>query len=62
MSQQIIHGRLAYPIKEAAALAGVGRSTILRLAAEGKLRSIRIAGRRLIPADALRDLTAKGTI
>ncbi len=60
--QQIIHGRLAHPVKEAAGLAGVSRSTILKLVADGKLRSIRIAGRRLIPADALRDLTAKGTI
>lgn len=46
--------RLAYHIKEAAALLGVSRCLIFRLLAEGQLGSIRIGNRRLIPADELK--------
>jgi excisionase family DNA binding protein len=47
---------LAYRIKDAARVAGLSRSSLYSLIGEGKLRSVRVAGRRLIPADALRDL------
>jgi excisionase family DNA binding protein len=42
----------AYGIKAFCSAYGVGRSTVYNLIAEGKLRTVKIAGRRLIPADA----------
>jgi excisionase family DNA binding protein len=47
---------LAYRVNDAIRVSGLGRSSIYKLIASGKLRSIMVAGRRLIPADALRDL------
>jgi excisionase family DNA binding protein len=47
---------LAYRVNDAAKVSGLSRSTIYNLIAEKKLRSTMVAGRRLIPADALRQL------
>jgi excisionase family DNA binding protein len=47
---------LAYRVNDAVKISGLGRSTIYKLIGEGKLRSVLVAGRRLIPADALRSL------
>ena len=47
---------LAYRVNDAAKVAGLSRSPIYNLIGEGKLRSVLVAGRRLIPAAALRDL------
>jgi hypothetical protein len=47
---------LAYTINDATKVSGLGRSSIYKLIGEGKLRSVLVAGRRLILADALRDL------
>ena len=47
---------LAYRVNDAAKVAGLSRSSIYVLIGEGKLRSVLVAGRRLIPADALREL------
>ena len=47
---------LAYRINDAVRISGLSRSSIYVLMAENKLESIKVAGRRLIPAAALRDL------
>ena len=47
---------LASTVKDASAAVGVSRSTLFRLIKEGKLRSVFVAGRRLIPTPALREL------
>lgn len=47
---------LAYRVNDAAKVAGLSRSTIYNLISDRKLRSVVVAGRRLIPADALRQL------
>jgi Helix-turn-helix domain len=47
---------LAYRVNDAIKVSGLSRTSIYRLIGEGKLRSVLVAGRRLIPADALRDL------
>jgi hypothetical protein len=47
---------LAYTIDGAVKASGLGRSSIYKLMAEGKLLSVRVAGRRLILVDALRNL------
>jgi excisionase family DNA binding protein len=52
--------RLAYPINEAAELAGVCPRTIYNLITHGKLKTIKIGRRRLVPAKALMTLTEKG--
>ena len=47
---------LAYRVNDAAKVAGLSRSSLYLLIGEGTLKSVLVAGRRLIPADALRDL------
>jgi excisionase family DNA binding protein len=47
---------LAYGIEDAVKASGLSRSTLYDLIGEGKLRSVKVAGRRLIPAEALRQL------
>jgi excisionase family DNA binding protein len=47
---------LAYTINDATKVSGLGRSSIYKLIGSGELRSIVVAGRRLISADALREL------
>jgi excisionase family DNA binding protein len=47
---------ITYRVNDAARVAGLSRSKIYELIGEGKLRSVLVGGRRLIPADALRDL------
>lgn len=42
----------AYGVQDFCKAFGVSRSTVYNLMAAGKLRSVRVAGRRLIPADA----------
>lgn len=44
--------RRAYRVQDFCKAFGLSRSTVYLLMAEGKLRSVRVAGRRLIPADA----------
>ncbi len=46
----------AFTIKDAQAMGAPGRTSIYKLAAEGKLRLIRVAGRTLIDGDSLRAL------
>jgi excisionase family DNA binding protein len=50
----------ALHVKEAATLYGISRSTIYLLMSEGKLRTVKIAGRRLVPRDAIEALIAEG--
>jgi excisionase family DNA binding protein len=47
---------LAYRINDAAAISGLGRSSLYKLMNSGQLRAVKVAGRRLIPAEALREL------
>ena len=48
--------KLAYSIKEACHASSLGRSTIYSHIAAGRLRSVRIGGRTVIPAESLRGL------
>ena len=45
-------------IDEAAALAGVGRTTIYTAIGAGRLRSVKVGRRRLVPASAVSELAA----
>jgi excisionase family DNA binding protein len=48
-ARQAMTSRAAWSVEEGAHRIGVGRTSIYKLAAEGKIRLIKIAGRTLIP-------------
>lgn len=48
--------RLAFRVKDACTAAGIGRTTLYKLAKEGRLRLIKVGGRTLIDAGSLRAL------
>lgn len=52
--------RRAYPIPEFATLIGISRSTVYRMMTEGRLRSVWIGHRRLIPSSELDRLIPEG--
>jgi excisionase family DNA binding protein len=45
---------LAYGLDDAARLSGLSRATLRRRAAEGALTLVKVGGRTLVPADALK--------
>ncbi len=51
---------LGYRVNEAAKALGISRAFLYQLFASGKLRSVKVAGRRIVPADAIRALLAGG--
>ncbi len=50
----------AFQVNEFAAAYGISRSTIYALMKEGKLRTVVVGGRRLIPKDAVEALLREG--
>jgi excisionase family DNA binding protein len=52
--------RRALHINDAAAAYGVGRSTLYKLMNEGKLATVKVAGRRLVPGDNMEALLRQG--
>jgi len=48
--------KLAYRIDDACYVAGIGKTTLYKLAAKGKLRLLKIGRRRLVDAKSLRAL------
>jgi len=48
----------AYRVNEAVAAYRLSRSTLYKLMADGTLRTVKVAGRRLIPVDCLEALIA----
>jgi excisionase family DNA binding protein len=50
----------AYTIQSFCKAFGLSRSTAYNLISDGRLRSVRVAGRRLIPADAAEALLREG--
>lgn len=46
----------AYRIPDACRMVGLGRTMIYELAATGKLKMVKVAGRTLIPSESLRAL------
>ena len=49
---------LAYPIKDACAAVGIGRTKLYALISAGQLEARQCGGRTLIPADSLRAFLA----
>ena len=52
---------LAVSFKEAAEITSVSRSTLRRCANDGRLRTVRLGRRRVIPYDALQELIREGS-
>ena len=50
--------KIAYSIREAVAATGCSRTWLYSMIATNKLRSTRVAGRRIIPAESLHALIA----
>ena len=50
--------KLGFSIREACHASSLGRSTIYSHIAAGRLRAVRVGGRRIIPAEALHALIA----
>lgn len=48
LQSEDLGARIAFSVRETVALTGLSRSTIYRMFDEGRLRSLRIGGRRLI--------------
>jgi excisionase family DNA binding protein len=55
MSTAHIH-KLAYSIREACEASSLGKTTLYALIGAGKLQSVRIGGRTVIPAESLNAL------
>lgn len=58
--QQPLDRPRAYGVRDFCKAYGVSRSTAYNLISDGTLKSVRIAGRRLIPADAAEALLHGG--
>lgn len=54
--------RLAYPIPEAAHLIGTSKSTVYRLIDAGRLKSIKIMGRRVVIRESIDQLLLAGDV
>jgi excisionase family DNA binding protein len=52
--------RLAWPVDEAAYRLGIGRTSLYKLIAEGKLRLVKVAGRSVIPNGEIVRIAAEG--
>ena len=48
--------RLAFRVDDACRVAGIGRTSLYKLANDGKLRLVKVAGRTLVDAASLRAL------
>jgi excisionase family DNA binding protein len=52
----LLDGKRAFHVNEAISAYGLSRTTIYKLIKEGRLRTVKVAGRRLIPRDSLEAL------
>ena len=55
---EMVPARDLYPVSEVAYRLGVTERKVWSLIAEGRLRTVRLDGRRLVPAAALREFIA----
>lgn len=53
---------LAYSIKDACSVSSLGRTSIYSAISSGRLKAVRVGGRRLVQADSLRSLIAGETV
>ena len=58
MHDQVKHVKLAYSIREACDASSLGRTTIYGHIKAGRLKTVRIGGRTVVPAESLHFLLA----
>jgi excisionase family DNA binding protein len=56
------HWRLVLSIREAAHACGLSRTTIYRLIAQGKLKTVKVGARRLVRPEAIEELLNAGGV
>jgi excisionase family DNA binding protein len=64
-SKEALDQRRAFRVNDFCALYSISRSSAYKLMADGKLRTVRVGGRRLIPKESAEDLlsgTAGGDV
>jgi excisionase family DNA binding protein len=61
MAQKIESMPLAVSFARAAEMMSVSKNTLRRFAMDGRLRTVRLGRRRVIPFDALQDLIREGS-
>jgi excisionase family DNA binding protein len=59
-SEHVPLERLGYRVNDFCKVVGIGRTYLYRLIASGRIRSVLIGGRRIIPADEARRLIREG--
>jgi excisionase family DNA binding protein len=59
-TQKIVAERRAFRVDEAASLLGVSRATLYKLAADGRIRLVKIGGRTLVPASEIERVAEAG--
>jgi excisionase family DNA binding protein len=59
--QYLSSTKLGYSIREACEATSLGKTTVYNHIAAGRLRTVRIGGRTIIPADSLRALLEGGS-
>jgi excisionase family DNA binding protein len=57
-TKQPTDDRITVTLRDAARMSGLSRSTLLRRADDGQLKTVRVGGRRLVKVDSLRELVS----
>ena len=60
MKQPVETNRLAFRVQPFCKSIGIGRTKFYELVAAGKIKTVRIGGRRLVPADEAQRLVREG--
>ncbi len=60
MQETFATSKLAYSVKDACGASSLGKTTLYKHIAAGRLRAVRIGGRTIIPAESLNALIAGG--
>jgi hypothetical protein len=55
-AEQTVDDRITGTLREASQVSGLSRSSLLRRAEEGRLKTVRVGGRRLVVWASLREL------
>jgi len=59
-SQPVPLTRVGYRVNDFCAVTGIGRTSLYELIRDGKIKTVRIAGRRIIPASEAERLLNEG--
>ena len=60
MQTEVKTERLAYSVAEFCHMSGIGRTFFYKLVASGRIKTVKPGGRRLVPAEAVREFLSSG--